>query len=268
MNPRFRHSQRRPGNAAARPSHGRSDAPGDPPLATDSLSLQVPFSFDASLAARLARREVNPKEAFTIRDGQGAFYRASLKELGPAGGTAVPYEKMTCSPEPVVEITLACAVLARQRMIFVMQKATELGVSAVVPLLTSCSVQPAGLEHEKAHAWPGQIVRAAKQCRRGSLPAVLPPAPLAAFLASSTVSGADLCLFLDDRSDAAQVVAASPQRIVLFVGPEGGFTDTERAALRARAQPWTLGGRVLRAETAVLTGLTAVQMKWGDFCCI
>jgi 16S rRNA (uracil1498-N3)-methyltransferase len=229
------------------------------------LSLQVPFSFDASLAARLARREVNQKEAFTIRDGQGVFYRASLKELGPSGGTAVPYERMACSPEPVVEITLACAVLARQRMIFVMQKATELGVSAVVPLLTACSVQPAGLEHEKAHAWPGQIVRAAKQCRRSSLPAVLPPTPLAAFLASHAASSADLCLFLDDRGDAAQVAANSPQRIVLFVGPEGGFTDAERAALKARARPWTLGGRVLRAETAVLVGLAAIHLGWGDF---
>ena len=56
-----------------------------------------------------------------------------------------------------------------------------------------------------------------------------------------------------------------PRRIVLLVGPEGGFSDAERHRLAAHARPWVFGGRVLRAETAVLVGLTAVQMTWGDF---
>lgn len=244
---------------------GRYDAPADPPLSVESLSLHVPFSFDGAIARRLLRREVNPKEAFTIHDGKNVFFRASLKELSPSGGTAVPYEMMARSPEAPVEITLACAVLARQRMIFVVQKATELGVAAVVPLITEYSVQPHGLEHEKAHAWPGQVIRAAKQCRRSSLPAVLPPTPLETFLDSPVVSGADLLLYLDDRSDKASVKAAAPRRIVLLVGPEGGFTDAERGKLASRASPLVLGGRVLRAETAVLAGLTAVQIAWGDF---
>ena len=57
----------------------------------------------------------------------------------------------------------------------------------------------------------------------------------------------------------------TPRRIILFVGPEGGFSDAEREKLRNTAFPWVLGGRVLRAETAVLAGLTAVQLAWGDF---
>ena len=242
----------------------RYDSPGDPALAGGSLALQVPFGFDSALAQRLLQREVNPREAFTICDAQGVFFRASLKDISPAGGTAVPYEQLTRSPEPALEIILACAVLARQRMLFVMQKATELGVSAVVPLLTEYSVPPRGLEHEKAHAWPGQILRAAKQCRRSSLPAVLPPTPLAAFLDTPVVAGADLRLFLDDRSASAPLLTTAPRRIVLFVGPEGGFTDAERALLRTKASPLVLGGRVLRAETAVLVGLAAVHLKWGD----
>jgi 16S rRNA (uracil1498-N3)-methyltransferase len=248
------------------PRHsGRYDAAGDPPLSAESLTLQVPFQMDGNLARRLMRREVNPKEAFTIRDGQGVYFRASLKELNPSGGTAVPYERLAQSPEPTVDITLACAVLARQRMIFIMQKATELGVSAIAPLLTDYSVPPRGLEHEKAHAWPGQVIRAAKQCRRGSLPAVLPPMPLDKFLDSPVVTGADLLLFLDDRSESAPIKDSSPRRIVLFVGPEGGFSDAERARLGEKASPWILGGRVLRAETAVLAGLVAVHFNWGDF---
>ena len=247
-----------------RPAHGRYDAPGDPPLTVPSLELEVPFVFDGALARRLLRREVNPKEAFTVRDDAGAYFRASLKELGTDGGEAIPYERMPRSPEPAVEITLACAVLARQRMIFVVQKATELGVARIVPLFTEYAVPPHGLEHEKAHAWPGQVIRAAKQCRRSSLPELLAPMPLAAFLASPA-AGADLSLFLDDRSVGTPAPAVTPRRIILFVGPEGGFSDTEREYLKDRAFPWVLGGRVLRAETAVLAGLTAVQLTWGDF---
>jgi 16S rRNA (uracil1498-N3)-methyltransferase len=247
-----------------RPATGRYDAPGDPPLAVPMIELEVPFAFDGAFARRLARREINPKEAFTVRDDTGAYFRASLKELGPEGGTALPYERMPRSPEPAVEITLACAVLARQRMIFVVQKATELGVARIVPLFTEHSVPPLGLEHEKAYAWPGQVIRAARQCRRSSLPEISAPTGLEAFLASPAAV-ADLSLFLDDRSEGAPAPSAAARRIVLYVGPEGGFSDAERKSLRDRAVPLVLGGRILRAETAVLAGLTAVQLAWGDF---
>ncbi len=245
---------------------GRYDAPGDEPLAVASqLTLQEPFRLDRALAKRLVCREVNPKEAFTIRDGSAAYFRASLKELSPEGGWALPYERMERSPEPSLDITLGCAVLARQRMIFVMQKATELGVTRIVPLLTDHSVPADGLEHERANAWPAQVIRAAKQCRRGSLPHVLPPTSLDLFLASPAFEGADVCVALDDRSAPAPVPANPPRRVVLLVGPEGGFSDAERSRLTGKAHPWALGGRILRAETAVIVGLTAVQMTWGDF---
>jgi 16S rRNA (uracil1498-N3)-methyltransferase len=213
----------------------------------------------------LRRREVNAKEAFTIRDASGVYFRVSLKECDARGGVALPYERMEHSPEPRIDITLACAVLARQRMHFVVQKATELGVRRIVPLLTDHSVPLEGLAAEQAHAWAGHIARAAKQCRRASLPGVLSPMPLELLLASKVFTAADRCLFLDDRSEAAPLRAEAPQRIVLLVGPEGGFSDAERAKLAGRAWPWVLGGRILRAETAVVAGLTAVQLKWGDF---
>jgi len=245
---------------------GRYDAPGDEPIAiTSRLTLQEPFRIERALVKRLERREINPKEAFTIRDGSAGYFRASLKELTAEGGLALPYERMERSPEPVIDITLACAVLARQRMIFVMQKATELGVMRIVPLLTDHSVPREGLEHERANAWPAQVIRAAKQCRRGSLPQVLPPTPLDSFFASPAFMAADACVVLDDRSAPATGPADSPRRIVLLVGPEGGFSDAERSGLAGKAFPWVLGGRILRAETAVIVGLTAIQMTWGDF---
>lgn len=247
---------------------GRSDAPADPPLEFPSLELDKTFSFDGALAARLLRREVNPKEAFTIRDASGTFFRASLKELGDHGGTAIPYERLAVSPEPSIELTLACAVLARQRMLFVAQKATELGVSRIIPLLTEHSVPRSGLEHEKSHAWPGQVIRAAKQCRRSSLPSIDAPTTFNDFLSSPDTTGHDLFLCLDNvgsPSKAPSTGTTALRKILLLVGPEGGFSQAERDKLDGKAQSWVLGGRVLRAETAVVVGLAVVQSSWGDF---
>lgn len=250
---------------APRQASGRYDAAADAALLFPALEMGTPFSFDGGLARRLLLREVNPREAFTVKDAAGVFFRASVKELSTSGGTAVPYERCSVSPEPVIEITLACAVLARQRMLFVAQKATELGAARIIPLLTEHSVPARDLEHEKAHAWPGQIIRAAKQCRRSSLPELRAPMTLDAFLASSLPAEAELSLCLDNIGTQAPPPAASPKRILLLVGPEGGFSDAERKKLEGKTLPWVLGGRVLRAETAVLVGLTAVQLAWGDF---
>ena len=249
------------------PTAARYAAPGDEPLAVPvPLTPDEPFRFDRGLAKRLRMREVNATEAFTVRDESGAYFRASVKEYDGKGGTAIPYERMSRSPEATVDLTLACAVLARQRMHLVVQKATELGVRRIVPLLTDHSVRSGDVEHEQAHAWAGHVARAAKQCRRSSLPHLLAPATLDAFLASPLLATTDLRLFLDDRSDPAPLAVERPKRIALFVGPEGGFSDAERARLTAgRVLPWMLGGRVLRAETAVLVGLTAIHMTWGDF---
>ena len=265
--PRSDHNSPRsspPPNPRAKPA--RYDAPGDDPLfVTGRLTPQQPFRIERSMVKRLIRREVNVKEAFTVRDESRTWFRASLKELSGNAGSAVPYEQMERSPEPKIDLTLACAVLARQRMIFVMQKATELGVTRIVPLLTDYSVPASGLDHERAASWPAQVVRAAKQCRRSSLPAVLPPTTLNAFLASPDFTTADAAVMLDDRTDPNPSAIDSPRRVVLFVGPEGGFSDAERHTLAGKAAPWFLGGRILRAETAVLVGLTAVHLKWGDF---
>jgi 16S rRNA (uracil1498-N3)-methyltransferase len=254
--------------SASPTSAGRYDAPGDEALAVaGTLMLDEAFRFDRGLAKRLRMREVNATEAFTLRDGSGDYFRASVREYDAKGGLAVAYERMTRSPEATVDIVLACAVLARQRMQWVVQKATELGVRRIVPVLTEHSVPPDALEHEQAHAWAGHVARAAKQCRRSSLPHLLSPATLDSFLASPLFAATDLRLYLDDRSEPGTPSTSndSPRKIVLFVGPEGGFSDAERQRLAKHARPFVLGGRVLRAETAVLAGLTAVHVTWGDF---
>ncbi len=264
--PRLRSHGATPARAASAQSATPFAAAGDEALALGTpLVLDKSFRFDRGLAKRLRMREINETEAFTLRDATGVYFRASVKECDDRGGVAVAYERMNLSPESSVDIVLACAVLARQRMQFVMQKATELGVRRIVPLLTEHSVQADDLRAEQPHAWAGHIARAAKQCRRSSLPHLLEPQGLDVFLASPLLAATDLRFFLDDRSESLPPPGEGPKRIALFVGPEGGFSDDERQKLSAHARPWVLGGRVLRAETAALVGLTAVHATWGDF---
>ena len=220
---------------------------------------------DADTVAKLHARDVQVKEAFTLQDAEGHYFRASLKSLGGKGGEALVYEEMARSPESPVELTLVCAVLARQRMLLVVQKATELGVTRVIPVFSEYSVKPEGLEHEKAHAWPKAAVRAAKQCRRAVLPEVRETIPLAEALMDPAWTGAETRLYMDDRAPAAARMVRGPERVVLAVGPEGGWSEAEREQLQAaKAFPLALGGRVLRAETAVITGLVLMQHRLGD----
>ncbi|RLB47848.1 MAG: hypothetical protein DRJ42_24530 [Deltaproteobacteria bacterium] len=227
---------------------------------------------DARHVQGLGARGIKVKEAFTIVDGAGDFFRASLSEMNKRGGAALVYEKMLGSTESPARITLLCAVLARQRMMGVVQKATELGVMRIVPVLSERSIQREGLDHEKAGAWPKQALRAARQCRRASLPEVREAIELEAILEDPCFTGADLCVYLDDRTTRRNALAgavAGPDRpeseVVFAVGPEGGWTDEERGLLEDRgAAPLRLGGRVLRAETAVWVGLTLLQHAYGD----
>lgn len=220
----------------------------------------------------LEARGIKVKEAFTIVDGAGTSFRASLKGMDKHGGKALVYEQMLGSTESPAHITLLCAVLGRQRMMVVVQKATELGVTRIVPVLSERSVQPKDLAHEKAHAWPNQALRAARQCRRARLPDVLEAVSLRAATEEAYFKDAALRVYLDDRAAGSDALADAvsgldrPERHIAFaVGPEGGWTDEERALLEARgALPLRLGGRVLRAETAVFAGLTLLQHAYGD----
>jgi 16S rRNA (uracil1498-N3)-methyltransferase len=224
---------------------------------------------DRTHARGLRFREINPKEAFTLVDHAGRFFRASLSTLTDEGGDALVYEAMAASPESPAHITLFCAVLARQRMLGVIQKATELGVVRIIPVISERSVQRGGLAHEKAHAWPRQTLRAARQCRRASVPEVRSTVTLAEALDDPAFRDANRRFYLDDRTDdrveSEHTGTPVPMDLALASGPEGGFTDQERTLLRDRnASALCFGGRILRAETAVVVGIARLQETYGD----
>jgi 16S rRNA (uracil1498-N3)-methyltransferase len=231
-------------------------------------------SLSAGCMAALAAREVNVKEAFTVCDAAGAWYRASLTEASMRGGEALIYESLPSSPESPIELVVLVSILGRQRMLLVAQKLAELGAATLLPVFTEHSVQrgPA-LEKEKPWAWQGQGIKGSRQCRRGSLLWVAPPAPLLETLRTVTRDAA-LVLSLDDRATVAwqgltvtkQVSDATTRpRVVLVCGPEGGFSDRERPLLdQHHATRVRVGPRVLRAETAVIVGATLAQHLLGD----
>jgi 16S rRNA (uracil1498-N3)-methyltransferase len=233
------------------------------------LAVGETIALDVDQMNKLAFREVHVKEAFTIVSHDGTFFRASLKSASPTEGSAVVYEQMGASTESPARITLVCAVLGRQRMITVVQKATELGCVRVVPVFTEHSVQPADLEKEKPWAWPGQAIKASRQCRRASVPEVLSVLPLETALAATYWKDARGRFSMDDREARRRedpfAKGEAPGDYALAVGPEGGWSDAERARLeKAGARPLALGSRVLRAETAVFAGLAILQHRLGD----
>ncbi len=231
-----------------------------------AVALDDVVTLDARNTARLQYRGVNAKEAFTLRDGVGRFFRASLRAYEGAVATALAYEAMEADPEPPVAITLFNAVPQRQRMLWVVQKAAELGATAIQPVFTVRSVQADGLAHEKAHAWPGQAIKGSRQCRRAIVPEVMRALSLADALKTPAWTEASLRVVVDDRAEAAVVTSAeAPTRLALMVGPEGGFNAAEREMMReAGAAMWRLGARVMRAETASIAGLVVLQHRFGD----
>ncbi|MBK6462866.1 MAG: 16S rRNA (uracil(1498)-N(3))-methyltransferase [Myxococcales bacterium] len=231
------------------------------------LAVGETVTLGPELAEGLAARQVNPKEAFTLSDAEGRFFRASLLELDARSARALVYEPMVASPESPIALTVMVAVLARQRMIFVAQKTAELGAARLVPVFTEHSVGPGkALEKEKPWAWQGQGLKGSRQCRRASVMEVASPISFQAALASRDWRDAEGRFALDDAGaapcDAIARVPRGATRVALFVGPEGGFSAAEREALGAHAVRF--GGRVVRAETAVLMGVTLLQHRLGD----
>ncbi|HEY3379797.1 MAG TPA: 16S rRNA (uracil(1498)-N(3))-methyltransferase [Armatimonadota bacterium] len=164
-------------------------------------------------------------------------------------------------------ITLFQAVLKGEKMEWVVQKASELGVSTLVPVSTRRSIPqwtPAQAT-ERAARWQRIAESAAEQCERSLPLLVATPCALSAALAS--LPATTLMLHEREGRSLPDIAASHPTlpEIGLFLGPEGGWADDEVQALQtAGVTPVHLGGRILRAETASLAAVTLAQYLWGD----
>lgn len=169
--------------------------------------------------------------------------------------------------EPKLQVVLLLSVVKFDAFEWAIEKATELGVTEIVPLAAARSEKALVAAAEKrSERWRKIVLEAAQQSRRVRLPTLQPVArPEAAFLARADRLG----IFLSERADAPSLSTAIKDRaasnVVLVIGPEGGWTDEERdAAVKAGFHEASLGRLILRTETAVIAALASLAYALGD----
>jgi 16S rRNA (uracil1498-N3)-methyltransferase len=196
--------------------------------------------------------------AVTILDGEGGLYPGTVALIGKQDVVCDLGEMVPAGGEPERDVHLWLALLKGEKMDWVVQKATELGVSAIHLMATERSV--AHPSSHKLDRWRRIAREAAEQCERGRVPRLLESRPLAN---RSLPLGTFYCA--ERRPEMPSLRAAAQGRkneaLHVLVGPEGGWSDGEVAMLHERgAEPVSLGPRILRAETAALVALTMLLL--------
>lgn len=236
-----------------------------PPPLPLSTNFELPAAA-AHHASRVLRLRVG--DAVQIFDGCGNALDATINEI--SGKHVMLGNLQTCmvQAESGLRIILAQAMCSSDKMDWIVQKATELGVSEILPVQTQRSVAKlTGTRAEKrTEHWRSVAISACEQCGRNDLPQIHAPQELDAWLLSMRNAPGSKFILLP--GGATQLHAQpKPQGSVTFVvGPEGGFNaDEANVAQQMGLVPILLGPRVLRTETAAIAGISALQTLWGDF---
>jgi len=223
--------------------------------------------FDAAEAHHLARvLRLRAGAVVEAADGAGRVYTFRLEAVGAREARGVVVGEAAVKRESPCAITLAQAVLKGERMTWLVQKATELGVARIVPLQTARTVARAA-GHEGRRRWERVAREAVKQCGRAVVPAIDAPRLFGEALAEAVGHDAVWLLWEGGGTPVAILAreAGRPRRLWLFVGPEGGFSDDEVARAKAAGAALAgLGPRILRAESAGLAALALCQHRFGD----
>lgn len=247
-----------------------------PPTAIqgDRVILTGPIVHQLTHVLRL-----RPSERVVVLDDSGWEYTVELERLERRQVEGRIVDRAKAQGEPYTRITLYQAVLKGERFEWVLQKGTELGIVAFVPLLCARNVirDPEAVR-KKLPRWRAIIREAAEQSRRGRLPRLEPPLAFAEACQQAQASGGLSLLAWEGESatslkdvlkTSSELRASSIQLPVssfqLFIGPEGGFTPEEVRLARAHGiLPITLGRRILRAETAGLVAAAAILYELDD----
>jgi 16S rRNA (uracil1498-N3)-methyltransferase len=213
--------------------------------------------------------------AVEIFDGAGHRWQATL-----ADGERSRYQlrigaALADEPEPRMQLTLLQGLARAEKMDWIVQKATELGVHAIQPLITEFSVVrvDARQSERKAEHWQAVAKSACEQCGRSRLPVVSAPIEMREFTGATATNPDTLRWVLDPGAGDSLVQAADrlrernaiPARLQIVIGPEGGLSAAELQQLVALgAMPFCLGPRILRTETAAVAALALLQGLLGD----
>ena len=193
-------------------------------------------------------------------DGTNGEWVAKVVETGKKRMILVA-ERPGRPQESVPDLALAFAPVKRQETDWLVEKATELGIARLEPVTTQRTI----VERVKLERLESIAIEAAEQCNRTSLPTIAAPVTLKQFLAQR--DPARTLYFADEDGGTAAAKAFRPGPATILTGPEGGFTDEERAMVRAadKVVAISLGPRILRAETAALAAIATWMAAVGDW---
>lgn len=217
----------------------------------------------ANHIARVLRLEKG--DAITAFDGRGGEYEARIDAIRKDRVLLSVGAHRAIERESPLAATLAQGISRGERMDFVVQKATELGVRRIVPLITERTVVrlDARQAEAKVRHWRAIVAAACEQCGRNTLPEVAPPQRLDALLAEPPDATQRLVLSPFGEQRVRELAFRGP--VLVLIGPEGGLSDTElEMSVRAGFRAVRLGPRILRTETAAVAALAALQQQLGD----
>jgi 16S rRNA (uracil1498-N3)-methyltransferase len=231
------------------------------------LAVGQTVSLPEEVANHLVRvMRLREGDGCVLFNGDGRDYGATLVESGKREARVQIASAQALDNESALPITLLQGIARGEKMDLILQKATELGVQAIVPVnaeRTEVKLDAARAEKRLAH-WRSVVVSACGQSGRATVPTVAPPQPLQD--AALAVPAGALKLTLDPLGEhRLSTLAPAPGGVVIAIGPEGGWSPRDRLALQqAGFQGLQLGPRILRTETAGLAAIAALQARLGD----
>jgi 16S rRNA (uracil1498-N3)-methyltransferase len=227
-----------------------------------SLGQQQLPEAQAHYIARVLRHAVG--DSVQLFDGSGPEYLGTLIEVGKKTVSVELTEQLPGQPDSPLQVHLGQGLSRGERMDWAIQKATELGVAQITPIVSErCEVRLKDERVDKRLAhWQQVASSACEQCGRSTLPIIHPPMLLADWLQQVQ---ADLKLVLHPVAE-PMLSHAKPSSLAFLIGPEGGLSEAEVTQATGHGfQAARLGPRVLRTETAAVVALTVAQQLWGDF---
>jgi 16S rRNA (uracil1498-N3)-methyltransferase len=212
---------------------------------------------------------LGPGDTVVVLDDRGAEYDVTLTAVGSKEAVGRVVSTHPASGEPKAQLTLFQSLLIREKFEWVLQKATEVGVAQIVPVLTARGlVRTKQIEENKLDRWQRILTEAAEQSHRGRIPRIEPVVPFADIF--SRFVGFDRFLIAAPSEtvslhETLRGMARPEPSIALLIGPEGGFTDEEVAVAREKgAIAVGLGPRILRTETAAVVTCALILYELGE----
>ena len=223
-------------------------------------------SEQAHYAGRVLRLRAG--DALTVFDGSGGEYSATVDKVTKQQLNLSVGGHVSRDTESPLRIRLVQSVSRGDRMDIVVQKATELGVHRISPVLTDFSVVKLGPDRatKRRDHWQKIARSACEQCRRNIVPVVDSPQSLNDWFADNAGADRMQLMLRADAVDAMPAIDLRRSELTILVGSEGGFSDAEHErAAAAGLRAVRLGPRVMRTETAALAAISIAQATWGDY---